>query len=328
MEENTQKIEVGKVVLEEDRTQPVVDVAIKFKDRPYCFSDTEGKFEFVVTENQYLIEAIQKDGYQLVSPLLPYSVKGDDPLVIVLRSIETPNQRMISEKADQLYQQALLFDRLRKTEFVLNCLDERAALDTNNIRWQYDVGLYLQSCGDYRSAMRCFNLVIKKAEELYGTKNQWMAKCYESYGDNYMRWNAWKESGFGDSKLHFADAKTYYTQAGHFWYTLLGENNVHVAQIYRKLGECWNELDNTHNALQCFEKALGIYKPLLGENDPDVASVYADMVNVHFNMGNYDETKQLLQKWLDVKRNLYVESSELYQKSLKVAEDLMLRMKK
>lgn len=321
-----QEVKIGKVVLDDKSATPVADVAIKFKDHPYYFSRTDGLFEYAVSENYFTIEAIHKPGYQLIAPTIPYTATADKPLVIVMRFDEDLSRKMIRAQAQMLDEEIKVLAGINLYDSIVACLDRKVALDSENIRWQYETGLFLQKHGDYQAAMDRFGNAVKKAEELYGKNNQWMAVLYENCGDNYMVWDAWKDVGFGASELHFADAKTYYEMANQVWYVLLGENNYHIADLFNKVGRCWIELNNSEEALPFLDRALALFQSILGVNNHYVASVYFNMVLAYDDMNKYDETRQSLQKWLEVIKNLYGESSESYQKASRTAESFLKKM--
>lgn len=334
---------------------PVADVAITLKDRPTYISDGNGYFRFAFDDGQYVVERIEKPGYRLVSPQLPFVQKdGYDTLKVVMESVESPEQRAVREKGSSLYGRVIECERQRLYGDGADLMIERANLDTMNVRWQYETGKYMYKYGDYATAQKYYNRAIQKAKELYGDKNQYLAICYQLYGDNYYEWKAWGEN----SALNYADAKTYYQQAGHFWYSLYGENNNYTARIYNKMGLCWYRLENEKNAMECFQKALKVLKAIpdaipavmantyanlvliaskkddktealgylneelkyqrmaTGEMSQDVAQVYLNLVAYYYGAADYDKTMELLLKVLAIEKHLYGESSELYQKVL------------
>lgn len=312
----TQKILIGKVISD---GEPVSDVAVKLQDRPCYISGEDGTFEYLVPEQGFTIEKIERPGYKLISPALPFTSNASEaPLTILMTRDESFSQRRLRKKAEELHEKALQLEENNKIKEAAQLFIDRSELDPDNVRWQYDTGRYFHYYKGYKVAQSFYNRAIKKAEELYGEKNQWLAMCYEAYGDNYFEWNVYFESGMGDENntLHFADAKTYYQQAGHFWYTLLGEQSTHVAQIYEKMGKCWKHLENATNAIACYEKAYETYCAVYGENSRQVANTYLGLIAAYFEQKDYDQTMVLLQKLLSVEKALDGETSDIYQKVL------------
>lgn len=251
------------VVVTNERTN-VADVAIKVKDRPMYISDADGMFEFALTDGTCIIEKIEKPGYTLISPQLPHEVKNSNELLrIVMENHEDDQQRDIREKGQWLYNEAQRQEQERLYGDAADTLIMRADLDPMNVRWQIETGKYMHKYGDYKTAQGFYNRAIKAAEELYGEKNQLLARCYELYGDNYFVWRVWGE----DNVLNYADAKNYYQRGGHFWYTLYGEGNNHVARIYYKMAACWYKLENKTNAKTCIDKAIETLR-ITPEPDP------------------------------------------------------------
>lgn len=305
-----QKILVGKVTSD---GEPVSDVAVKIKDRPCYISGRDGTFEYLVPEEGFTIEKIERPGYRLVSPALPFTSKGNEPPVaILMKQDESFSQRLLRKKGEALIEEMGQCDYERRYGDAADKFIERANLDPDNVRWQYEAGRYMHMHKDYKTAQALYNRAIKKAEELYGEKNQWLAYCYEAYGDNYFAWNVYYESGMGDENntLHFADAKTYYQQAGHFWYTLLGEMNDQVAIIYWKMGHCWKNLENGTNAMACYEKAYNVLRTIHGECSRQVENIYSTMINLHYQQQDYKKAMEVYQKLLPIVKVIEGESSD------------------
>lgn len=303
-----QTILIGNVMAD---GEPVADVAVKFQDRPTYISGPDGKFEYLAPAQGFTIEKIERPGYKLLSPALPFTAHGNEsPVTILMKRDEGFSQRRTRKKAEDILETALQFEKSGKIKEAAQLFINRSELDADNVRWLYETGLFFHKYKGYKTAQAFYNRAIKKAEELYGEKNQWLAVCYEAYGDNYFKWNVYFESGMGDENntLHFADAKTYYQQAGHFWYTLLGEQNNHVAQIYHKMGKCWENLENPTNAMKCYENAMTIVNS--GVVAPEVsATIHTDMGKCLHEKGEYEQALGHLEIACQTDRSLYGENS-------------------
>lgn len=309
--------------------EPVADVAVKFQDRPTYISGPDGKFEYLAPAQGFTIEKIERTGYKLLSPALPFTAHGNEsPVTILMKRDENFSQRRLRRKGKTLYEEAFQYEKKGQIKMAAAMFIARADLDLNNVRWQFEAGEFMFKYKDYRNAQAFYNRAIKKAEELYGEKNQWLAICYEAYGDNYFKWNVYFESGMGDENntLHFADAKTYYQQSGHFWYTLLGEQNDHVALIYWKMGHCWNNLDNGTNALTCYEKAYNVLRSVHGEYSRQVENIYSAIINFHFGRREYDKALEVFQKLLPITKSIEGESSDEYKQLLQQVDYLRNEM--
>lgn len=292
--------------------EPVSDVAVKFKDRPCYISDLDGKFEYLASDQGFTIEKIDRDGYKLLSPQLPFKVQGNEsPITILMKHDEGFFQRRLRKKAEDLHEKALQLEKENKLKEAAKLFMERADLDPNNVRWQFEVGQFMYKYQDYKTAQTYYNRAIKKAEELYGEKNQWLAQCYDAYGDNYFKWNVYFESGMGDKNnvLHFADAKQYYQQAGHFWYTLLGEQNDHTAWVYCNMAQCYVKLDNDQSAMHCVEKALSVVDS--GNVSPGMkAKVYHSVGDSFHGLGEDEKSLHYLEMAYQINLSLYGENSQ------------------
>ena len=163
------------------------------------------------------------------------------------------NDEQLQEKAKQ-YQQ-LAISNLLNHELTAAAMytEYRAALDTTNVEWQYDAGVFFQKkLKDHPSAMNYYYRAIKQAKQQYGDTSQWVAKIYEGYGDNYFGWD---NHVWGD--LRYADALRYYIYACATWELVEGENSIHVAECYNKMGKACSHLDN-ENAMPYYQKAKRI----------------------------------------------------------------------
>ena len=182
-----QKILIGKVTSD---GEPVSDVAVKIKDRPCYISGEDGTFEYLVPEQGYTIEKIECPGYKLVSPTLPFTGKGNDTeLNILMKRDESFSQRQLRKKAEELYEKALQLEKNRQIKEAAQLSIDRSELDPDNVRWLYETGQFFFNYKGHKVAQSFYNRAIEKAKELYGEKNQWLAICYEAYGDNYFEWN-------------------------------------------------------------------------------------------------------------------------------------------
>ncbi|MBP5547383.1 MAG: tetratricopeptide repeat protein [Bacteroidales bacterium] len=293
---------------------PIADVAIKISGRPTYITNDDGFFYFAADNNQFTIERIEKTGYKLISPKLPYTATTDiNTLTIIMTLDEKPQQTSLREYGQKLKDNALQLESQRMYGDAADSLIKRANLDTENVRWQIETGMYMHKYGDYRTAQTFYNRAIKKAQELYGDNNQWLAECYNLYGDNYFVWDPWGASGMTSSAMHFADAKTYYNYARSCWISLLGEQCNAVANSYLYIGRCWRKLENDTMAMQCYEKALDILKSLPNPDRNIESAVYVGQTHIYFNRNDYASALSMLEKSLAIQKELYGENSENYQ---------------
>lgn len=304
----------------------VADVAITIKDRPTYFSDRDGHFAFAATteDGEYTIERVEKPGYKLTFPTLPYvSSNGEGWTTnIVMECEESEQQKAVREYGEQLYEKAMEQERKRLYGDAADSLVKRANLDTLNARWQYETGFYMHKYRDYRSAQTYYNRAISAAKP-YGEKNQLLAMCYEAYGDNYCDWKVWGE----ESNLNYGDAKTYYVFARNYWFSLYGLNCNPMARIYIKLSNCWKGLENESMQKDYLDKALQTL-----DNTPDAllslyALVYWGYVGLYYPAGKYEETLLNLQKLLVVEKEMYGEESEYYKRIARYIEEVKEKMK-
>lgn len=155
-----QKILIGKVISD---GEPVSDVAVKIKDRPCYISGRDGTFEYLVPEEGFTIEKIERPGYRLVSPALPFTSKGNEPPVaILMKQDESFSQRLLRKKGEALIEEMGQCDYERRYGDAADKFIERANLDPDNVRWQYEAGRYMHMHKDYKTAQALYNRAIKK----------------------------------------------------------------------------------------------------------------------------------------------------------------------
>jgi len=235
---SAQPVIKGNVVTQDGHGIP--GVAITIKDRPTFASGADGSFDIELTDERFVIEKVEKPGYVLVSPKLPFtSEKGNTRLQIVMK--QQP--------------------------------EKTVELNEDSIRKFYEAGQQLHNQGNYQAAQIQYNHAIETAKELFGDNNKYLAICYELYGDNYFAWRVWGDS----SVLNYADAKTYYNLSLRCWISVSGENSLDASRLHNKIGNCWWNLENAEEATKKYEQALTSLQNS-GEEDPLLlASIYDDM---------------------------------------------------
>lgn len=227
----------------------IPDVAITIKDRPSFLTRTDGSFDVALTDERFVIEKVERQGYALVSPKLPYtSEKGNTKLQIVMKRAKPA-----------------------------------AGAEDDSIRQCYEAGQELHKQGKYKDAQSEYNRAIEMAKAHYGESNKYIAICYELYGDNYFAWRAWGP----DSTLNYADAKTYYNYALQYWISTLGNNSTVASRLHNKIGACWWKLENDAEAAKKYEQAKASLKASGEENPHLLASIYDNMGKMAFENSDW-----------------------------------------
>lgn len=249
----------GKVVTTDGLGIP--DVAITIKGRPSFLCRTDGSFDIPLTDERFVIEKIERLGYALVSPTLPYtSEKGNTRLQIVMERAKSA-----------------------------------ARAGEESIRQWYEAGQKLHRGGNYQAAQAEYNRAIEMAKELFGEENKYLAICYELYGDNYFAWRAWGP----DSAMNYADAKTYYSLSLRCWISILGENSQPACRLHNKIGACWRKLENDAEAAKKFEQAMASLKGSGQENPVLLASIYDNMGKMAFDNSEWETALKHFNSELD-----------------------------
>ncbi len=79
-----------------------------------------------------------------------------------------------------------------------------------------------------------------------------------------------------------------------------GENNKQVADCHRNLGFYYDELGNSHSAIEHYEKSAQIYESLFGYLNQDVAQQYNYLGKAYEKVGNYVKSAEVFQKVLEI----------------------------
>lgn len=179
----------------------------------------------------------------------------------------------------------------KKAQFYI---ETRAELDTTNIKWQTEAGLFMQFyMADYNKAYsyhkRTLTLSLaQEGEESLTTADVYnnIATVKELLGDYNSSMLLFKKS---------ADIKR----------KLLGENSLELASSLINIGELLSVMEDYENSIDHTLNGVNILKNSYGENHPDVATCYNNLAVSYVGLNDYDKAYNYLKKTLDIKLSLY-----------------------
>lgn len=171
-------------------------------------------------------------------------------------------------------------------------LKTRADLDTANINWALDLGLYLTAYTNYynESLLYCNRaLNIAKSESNLSL----MAKCYNTLGLTYHKME------------DYATSYQYHSQAVETGIKATGENHPEVAQWYNNLGSVYISQGQYQQAFASCEKALEILLKSPQKDYIGIGMAYANIGNIYYEMMDYSNAIEYFKKSLESLHNIY-----------------------
>ncbi len=172
-------------------------------------------------------------------------------------------------------------------------LETRANLDTTNIQWTLDVGVYyFEHMADWQKGAMFVNRALCNALNRTEGDDPALAECY-SYKAFLSLYND-----------DFSEAKEFIAKSLDMYIRLFGENHQKVAETYSNIGEINVELFDIPAALSCYFKSLDILLELYGENHKDVALLYSIIGEAYIAGGDLSKAQEYHNKALDVTKEL------------------------
>ena len=184
-----------------------------------------------------------------------------------------------------------------ETDDAAKYLVTRAELDTTNVEWQNEAGVFISNyIADYDKAMMLYRRALKVAVRKYGENHPDVAVSLNNIGSVYF--------DQGD----YTKALEYYDKALKIRTELLGENHPDVAVSLNNIGSVYFDQGDYTKALEYYDKALKILTELLGEFHPDVATSLNNIGFVYSNQGDYNKALEYYDKVLKIQKELLGES--------------------
>ena len=240
------------------------------------------------------------------------------------------------ELARRCYAYYESFQQQHQTDSAAHYLELRAALDTTNVQWQNDVGLYINEyIADYRKALSYYQRVLRQSLLQYGEESEWVTAGYNNIGVVYFNQGdyakaseyhskalAISEKVFGlehpvvatsynniglvyDSQGDYAKALEYYSKSLAIWENVFGLEHPHVARCYNNIGWVYDSQGDYAKALEYYSKSLTIGEKVFGLEHPDVAISYANIGGVYSNQGDYVKALEYYLKALSIQEKVY-----------------------
>ena len=205
---------------------------------------------------------------------------------------ETGNE----ELAQRCYRFYETFLMKHQNDSAAHYLELRARLDTTNLYWQNEAGLFIQDyLADYTIALTYLQRVLRQALAQYGEKSEWSANLYNEIGEVFFYQGS------------YTQALKYIKNALEIRKEVLGERHPDVATSYNNIGVVYYNQGSYTQALEYHQKALEIRREVFGEKHPDVATSYNCFGVVYDDQGSYTQAMEYYQKALVIWKEVYGE---------------------
>ncbi|MBO6025985.1 MAG: tetratricopeptide repeat protein [Bacteroidales bacterium] len=168
-------------------------------------------------------------------------------------------------------------------------LELRARLDTTNVDWLYDAGLFLESyVGDYDKTFQYYRMGLRQSIQQFGENNAKTALFY---------------AAIGVVSFYISDLQTameYFEKSLEIRQSLYGENHPDVAESYANIGAIYSITRQFDKALECHRKSLSINLACHGENHEDVAFSYHNIGFAYARSGDNEKAIEYYLKALEI----------------------------
>ncbi len=301
-----------------------VNIAIENGDLELADSliRTVGSLEALVSQN---MEAMRRaDAQEEIGRAIVANAKQDKD------SIAADRQRL----GDLLYNKAQLHLAAFENDSTTHYYRLRAELDSTNVEWQLDAGLFISNClADYKTAMRYCQRALEQSYLQYGENSARTAICNNNIGalydilgcydmalDYYNKALATLCNFFGEhpyvavsynyiGSLHnsrgdYTKALEYHRKALSILQEAFGERHFHTAATYNNLGSVYSHRGDYDKALEYYGKALVIQREILGEKNGEIAGTYLNLGTTYSHQGCYVKALEYFNKALNIQREI------------------------
>ncbi len=203
-------------------------------------------------------------------------------------------QEKDGERLYQLYTIALArFDNEEARHYI----EIRAALDTTNVEWQCDAGLFIQQYYPQESAeaLTYYHRGLRHAKTEFGENSAMTALCYNNIAGVY------------DNQSNTSKYKEYLLKASSILEANYGDDYYGLAALYNNLGGHHARERHYEKALDYYFKALGIIQKTYGENNPETAISYNNIGYVYASIGDDATALKYYKQALNILQNIYGE---------------------
>lgn len=160
----------------------------------------------------------------------------------------------------------------------------RACLDTLNVEWQLEAGDYISNfTTDYNTAYSLYDRALRMAQMRYGEQSVEAISAMVSLVRFYER------KGEYQTALNYAARALPFLEA-------LSDNNSIAQQCFKNMAMVYDEMGDTLNAFNFYNRSLDICKSVYGEEHGQTASAYHNLGAFFVQTCHFDKSLEYFQK--------------------------------
>ena len=203
-----------------------------------------------------------------------------------LQKAEKVHAAKIEEMAARCHSYYEMFCVKHQNDSAARYLELRASLDTTNIQWQYEAGLFIEEyLADIDKALSYYQRCLRHALTINDGINDDVAKAYNAMGKICQQ------------RGQMNDMLPYFQKAFDIRKTLYGENNPKLAPSYVNIAGANLLLGNYELALLLFDTVLDITKNSEKEEMGAIATAYGNKGLIYFfYKGDYQKALECYEK--------------------------------
>ena len=193
-----------------------------------------------------------------------------------LQQAEAVHKHDIEELARRCYSYYENFLMQHQNDSAAKYIEWRAMLDTTNVEWQNDAGLFINDYqARYNDALKYYEIGLRQSVTQFGEVDKWTTIFYNNIGTVYC------------SQGDYPKALEYCQKALGILEKIFGTEHPDVAAPYNNIGAVYDSQGDYPKALEYHWNALGIREKVLGTEHPDVATSYNNIGGVYSSQGDY-----------------------------------------
>ena len=171
-------------------------------------------------------------------------------------------------------------------------LELRASLDTTNIDWQSEAGIYIeQYIADYDKSMTYYQRALRQALLQYDERHLVVANCYANLGSLHYEINDYPKS------------MECYEMAMDILKSTVGEHHKEVAECYNSIGLIYDSQGDYAKALEYDERALDITKSIYGTTPLELTTYYNNIGTIYTAIGDTAKALEYLNLALSIRES-------------------------
>ena len=239
------------------------------------------------------------------------------------------------ELAHRCYSKYEIFKSLYENDSAAFYLKLRASIDTSNVEWQCDAGIFISEyIADYDKALSYYNRALHQSCIQYGKDSEWVAVVYNNIGVVYYQQGKYSKAleclqkaskitentlgaehsymatpyiNIGNIYVRQGDYKKaveIYSKSLEITENALGLKNTIVAACNNNIGIVYYSMGKARKALPFYIRALEIYKDVLGSEHLDVANTYNNIGMVYCKQKDYEKALESYNQSLEINKKL------------------------